>query len=272
MSAIRQDQVRLVHFDTRAQLRILLRCLFAFVLLWLGNNLCVHIFRNYQKVSGEHRGMPVDIKSVDPAIVKAESKQERIRPKVEIPVFNFLVHTVKKTDDGFSPSVGEDVIVVHTSDDKYCTVLRAVASKTPLQIVDGVSEFPFSAEALTTIVHWCDKNGIDGKGDTSFSLPVTHTDFAILLTSDWEKQFFANVVARHDGVDVYVSSINAAERYHVAGLLDFLIVALGCAIRGKSDTDILSVLHENASVTDEEVAAAKTQYPWFAAVTASVKA
>jgi hypothetical protein len=212
--------------------------------------------------------MPVDIKAVDPAIVKVESKQDRARPKPQGPVFVSFVQIVTKTDDGFVPAVSADShVVYHTTDDKYASVARTVASKTPLSTTTDVVEFPYTAEALVTLVHWCEKYGAQGVSETQFALPVTHTDLNVLLTSEWEKSFNNNILSRHDGADVLASSIIAAEGLKVKGLLDFLIVALGCAIRGKSDHDILATLHDSKPVEDDEISAAKKKYMWLEGVT-----
>ncbi|CUG94269.1 Hypothetical protein, putative [Bodo saltans] len=212
--------------------------------------------------------MPVDIKSVDPAIVKVESKQDRARPKPQGPVFVSFVQIVSKTEEGFNPAVTNDThIVFHTSDDKYASVARGVASKTPLSAAGDVVEFPYTAEALVTIVHWCEKFGTQGSSETQFALPVTHTDLNVLLTSEWEKSFNNNILSRHDGADILASSIIAAEGLKLNGLLDFLIVALGCSIRGKSDHDILATLHDSKTVEDDEISAAKKKYVWLEGVT-----
>lgn len=211
--------------------------------------------------------MPVDIKSVDPAIVKVESKQDRARPKPQGPVFTSLVQIVSKTDDGFAPAVSNDShVVFHTSDDKFASVSRVIASKSPIAIGSDVVEFPYTAEALATVIHWCEKNGT-GAGETTFAFPVTHTDLGMLLTTEWEKSFNSHVLSRHDGADVLASSIIAAEGLKLKGLLDFLIVALGCAIRGKSDHDILASLHDSKLVEDDEIAAAKKKYVWLEGAT-----
>jgi hypothetical protein len=217
--------------------------------------------------------MPVDIKTVDPAIVKAESKQDRVRPKPQGPVFTSFVQTITKVDESFSPSVnGESHVVFHTSDDKFVSVARAVASKAPVKIEGDVIEFPYTSEALMTIVHWCEKHGLNGAAETKFTLPVAHPDINTLLTSEWEKSFNAHVLSRHDGSDVLASSLIAAEGLGLSGLVDFLIVALGCAIRGKSDHDILAALHESKSVEDEEIEAAKKKYTWLESATTAKNA
>lgn len=216
--------------------------------------------------------MPVDLKAVDPAVVKAESKQERPRPKVLHPTFTFLTSPITKTENGFTPEVNAESLAVHTSDNKYFSVPRSILTKMPIKAIDtDVVEFAFSGEALTTVAHWCEKFGASGSSGTQFALPITHTDFTILLTSDWEKSFFSNVLSRHDGSDVFIPSINAAEALGLTGLLDFLIAALSCSIRGKSDSEILTVLHSSQPVDEAEIAVAKKQYSWFADATAPKK-
>eukprot|EP00331_Platyophrya_macrostoma_P021265 CAMPEP_0176446258 /NCGR_PEP_ID=MMETSP0127-20121128/24209_1 /TAXON_ID=938130 /ORGANISM="Platyophrya macrostoma, Strain WH" /LENGTH=178 /DNA_ID=CAMNT_0017832239 /DNA_START=45 /DNA_END=577 /DNA_ORIENTATION=- len=178
--------------------------------------------------------MPVDIKSVDPAIVKAGQAgqgSEIKRTKILPPPFQFLLQSLQKTEDGFSLPVSEDSVVIHTADDKYFSVNRAVLAKSPIKISSEVTEIPFSQEALAVIVHWCEKHGVDGKSESTFVLPVTHTDFNLILQSDWEKQFNTNILSRPDFSDVYIPSINAADSLGLTNLVDFLIVGLGCAIR-----------------------------------------
>lgn len=216
--------------------------------------------------------MPVDIKSVDPAIVKAGQAgqgSEIKRAKVQPPAFQYLLQAVQKTEEGFSTSAGADSAVIHTTDDKYFIVSRAVLAKTPIQVAEEVTEVPFAQEALAVIVHWCEKHGADGKAESTFASPVTHTDFSLILQSEWEKQFNTNILNRSDFVDVYIPSINAADALGLSHLVDFLVVALGCAIRGKGDTDILTVLHETNPVTDAELEAVASKHSWFASTVAA---
>ena len=217
--------------------------------------------------------MSVDIKTVDPAIVKAESKDSRPR---QVPVraqaaFPLSTRQVNKNEDGtYDQAINfETTVVVQTSDGKYSSLPRTVAALTPLDLTGPQEEavvFPFSSGVLASIVHWCEKYGKTGVAESKFTLPVLHTDFTTLLVSDWEKNYYSVVVNRHDSSDVFLGTVNAAEKYGLIGLLDFLVVALGCAIRGKSDAEILAVLQQK-SIPDEELAKVQETYKWFGAAT-----
>jgi hypothetical protein len=220
--------------------------------------------------------MSVDIKAVDPAIVGAKTEAKEVRPR-QVPVraqaaFPLSTRLVNKNEDNtFDPAVDfTSTVVVQCADGKFSSLPRAVAAIAPLDLSGQAEEpvvFPFSSGVLASIVHWCEKYGKGGSSESKFTLPVLHTDFTTLLVSEWDKNFYSAVVNRHDGSDVFLGSINAAEKLGMNGLLDFLVVALGCAIRGKSDAEILSVLQQKA-IPDEEIAKVGETYKWFAAATA----
>jgi hypothetical protein len=218
--------------------------------------------------------MSVDIKTVDPAIVKAESKVEarpRQVPLRTLAAFPLSTRQVNKNEDGtFDQAIDFSVTAVfQCSDGKFSSLSRAIAAITPLDLSGPQEEaivVPFSSGVLGSIVHWCEKYGKTGAAESKFSLPVLHTDFTTLLASDWEKNFYTSVVNRHDGSDVFLGTISAAEKFGMTGLVDFLVVALGCAIRGKSDAEILAVLQQKSD-PEEETAKINETYKWFAAAT-----
>jgi hypothetical protein len=214
---------------------------------------------------------------VDPAI-KPDLKEVRPRPMMPplrvLPSFPLSTQKVTKNEstDAFEPAVDfTTTVVVQCADGKFATVPRAAAATTPLDLSSNAQDapvpFPFSFGVLGSIVHWCEKYGKNGSCESKFALPVLHTDFNVLLSSEWEKNFFNVVINRHDGSDVFFGSMNAAEKFGMNGLLDFLVVALGCSIRGKSDTEILTVLQQKP-IPDEEIGKIGESYKWFAEATA----
>jgi len=213
-----------------------------------------------------------DIAAVDPAIVKAsESKgaNAAAAPKKAYtpPPLVLATRTVLKHEDGsFNPPVNaEEEIIFATSDGRFAVVEKKVLATTPFasSSTEPVA-FAYPVEVLTALVHWCQQYGVSGKAVSAFPSPVvTHTDFTLLLTVEWEKTFFQQLVARHDASETFLGLINAAEKFRMEGLLNFLCVALGCAIRGKSDEEALMTLHEFKAVSDDEIAAASKAYPWL---------
>jgi len=227
-----------------------------------------------------------DLTKVDTAVLKAEKgrtpafdskgdKAER-RPASSAPkpapTFPVSTRSVNKNEAGGFDNVNADTeLVVQCSDGKYGAIDRSVAAKAPFlgATATGSVDFPFSFDVLASLVFWCEKYGAQGVSESkpNFTNPVLHTDtgFNSILASDWEKYYYNSILNRHDSSDVFLGSINAAEKFGLAGLLDFLIVAFSCTIRGASDSDILSALHQSTPITDDEIANIKTVYPWYPA-------
>lgn len=217
--------------------------------------------------------MPADLTAVDPAIVKmseskAPAQARQARPAPPPLVLATTIVTKTGEEGAFVPAVNlTEQQVFATSDGRFAAVSKAAVAKAPFLGAASEAEptpFPYSAEVLTALVHWVQQRGVTGKTTAVFPTPViTHTDFTLLLTDDWEKTFYNQLVARHDAPETFLGLINAAEKYQVEGLLTFLVVALGCAVRGKSDEEVLATLHEFKAVTNEELAAASKTYGWL---------
>ena len=251
--------------------------------------------------------MSKDLKNVDPAVVKAaevaQSGSQRSRPPAAQIVradsgaeelrnphsrhklakaVPSSVRLVKRSEEGsYSPPIlsPNDIVLIHTHDNKYATIPKDVAAKCPLPpsdapaaaAADSVSaaavaaalpivRFPFSSDALINVVYWCEKYGKDGRSSTVFAHPATHTDFSFMTSDDWEK-YFGTIVAKND--TSLLETIHAAESLKIGGLVDFLAQVIGCVIRGKGDEELMAHLSEMQPASEEELANVANKYPWL---------
>ena len=215
-----------------------------------------------------------DLQNVDPAVVamKAEKPPAKtLRVPVKQPTFPLSTRFVAFDEESktYTPTVNFETNAIVKCTDKYASVPRDSLKNTPVDAKEGeeIAEFPFPGEVFASIVHWCEKYGKDGKCESTFPQPVTHTDFTILLANDWEKNYYSRVLLQHDSSEVLFGTINAAEKFAMDGLLEFCIVGLSCTIRGKSDQDIMSTMHQSKDFTTEELASVDSKYTWFNEIT-----
>ena len=214
--------------------------------------------------------MSQDLANVDPAVLASKTEKPMAKPMraaVKQPTFPLSTRFVALDEETktYTPSVNFETHALVKCSDKTACVPRDSLAKTSVKALDGeeAAEFAFPGDVLASVVHWCEKYEKDGKSDSTFPKPTTHTDFTILLSNDWEKNYYTRVLLQHDSSEVMFGTINAAEKFGMEGLLDFCVVALGCTIRGKSDQDIMTTLHQTTAFTAEELAAAGNKYSWL---------
>lgn len=203
-------------------------------------------------------------------------------PKVEKPKSSAIRCRVVKTEANAEEGVAASTtfpdvdftthIVVHTAaDNEYIALPRASASNIPT-----LGSIPAAPEAATTPVvvnmlalhsgaliainEWIEKKGPNGVSTTVFANPVTHTEPAQLLNDEWEISFSKGLL--RDGESI-IGCINFAEKHGLKGLQQFAIVALSCALRGKTAHEMAVAMgHGDAdNFTDAEIAAGRAAFP-----------
>lgn len=221
--------------------------------------------------------MAVNLKDIDPAVVQDKAKQPAPQPapKKDIPVSSFVVSSA--TNDEDDPILKQNVdhgsmCFVSTIDSKVIAVPRAVAAKMPVvapvladQAADDHSPIPIdtSANAAIAVAHWIEYTGsASGKTETAMPDQVLYTDMNAFLLTDWEKDFDHRILTRDSETLLRVT--NFAERNGMSGLLDFCVVALSCAIRGKSNHEVMVALCcDGEEMADEDIQAGTGAYPWI---------
>lgn len=209
-----------------------------------------------------------DLKEVDPAVISTRVA----RPKASKPQFPLSAFEVVKVEENFSPKVNwADQLVVECPDEKYVCLPRASAAKLPTlgeQLAalpadaEAIAKFEYPANVLAAINHWVEKHGKDGK-PLVFQMPCTHTDFNVLITDDWQKNFFNEVLNREDSTETLIGTMNASEKFGMEGLCEFCLVGFSCLVRGKSEAHVLHALQQSTEVADTEIDQMKAMYPWF---------
>lgn len=213
----------------------------------------------------------------DPAIIASKERRPPQPRAVPVPTPSVLapplLTTRRDAETGeFAPPINAAVQCVYaTADGIFAVVPRSSAERLPVPpAAEGETAFPFSFETLSAIYTWAEKFGVAGAAPSPFAVKSNFIDFTLLLTTDWEKQFFRDMLATGHTAARLVATINAAEHFKMEGLLTFCITALGCALRSRSEEDTLKFMGAGeAPVSDAERAAVKSDYPWFAATTAA---
>ena len=208
-----------------------------------------------------------DLKLVDSAVVVASKHQPKKVP-ISFPVSTQIVQFNEETNSTIPPVNREVTSLFKCTDKKYAAVPHSALQKTKIAGVDDLTVFPFSSEVLVAVVHWCEKYGTEGSAESRFAHPVTHLEFESMLSTEWDKQFFERHLQRHDTTEVLIGVTNVAEKYSILGLLNFCVVAIGCAVRSATEEEILTLLHQSTSITAEEVSELPATYPWLKALTA----
>merc|ERR1711964_132028 len=214
-------------------------------------------------------------KDIDPAIVSsAADKPKQAPPKREIPVASKML-TPKVNEDApdAAPKYEYDTAancLVATIDSKVIAMPRALAAKVPVvgviladQPADDHSPIPIgtSASAAIAIAHWVEHVGSpSGKSESVAPEEIVYTDMTSFLATDWEKDFDTRMLTAES--DTLLRVINFAEQNGMIGLLDFCVAALSCALRGKSNHEMMvAMCVDGEEMSAEEIQAGKEAYP-----------
>jgi hypothetical protein len=230
--------------------------------------------------------MSVNLKDIDPAVVASAGEKPKTAPpppappKKEIPVTSKVLKNVNADEESEEPPKYETDNKVNcqvtTIDNKVVAVPRTVAAKVPVisgiladQAADDATPIPINttASALIAIAHWVEHIGnASGKAETPLPTVCLYSEMSAFLGTDWEKDFDTRLLTAEN--DTLIRVTNFAEQNGMIGLLDFCVVALSCAIRGKSTHEMLMALaDEGDELTPEEIAAGKAAYPWVNDIT-----
>jgi hypothetical protein len=225
--------------------------------------------------------------AADPAVVSAKptaakpAQAHREPPKPEKPKSSALVTMVVKSPAGDNTYPEVDFathVVVHTAlDGEYVSVPRASARNIPGLVVPAEGADPkapvvidvssLHAPALIALNEWIEKKGTSGVSTAPFSNPVTHTEIAQLTADEWEKDFSKNLLKSGEAI---LGCINFAEKNGMKGLHQFAIVALSCALRGKSEHEMALAMGHNADAFSEsEITQGRAAFPEAFALTKS---
>lgn len=231
------------------------------------------------------------IKDLDPAIVSASQDGGRAAaaaaaaaaPKKPlpppIPVTGMVLATGAVGEDGTAPP---KLIINHathcafsTGDGKFVGLPRATAGLVPGITVpaepEAIGQTTDGSAVLVAVHHWQEKYAARGgvaaaTAPTKFARPVTHTEMS-QLASEWEKDFHDRLLM-HEHETVF-GVIKFCEAHKLESLLDFAIVSLSCALRGKSEDEMmLAMCQHGEKFTPEELDAAAAKHAWFSAITA----
>ena len=214
--------------------------------------------------------MSVDLASVDPAVV---STQAKAAPKAAAPTFPPPTGVIIRDDpealDSFN---AETHVAVKCTDDCVVFLPKESALNIPF-IADQAKADPknvtvkFRGSVVVAINHWIEKKGVDGKPSVAFARPILHTDICMLLEDEWEKNFVRTVLLTT--VENCTLVLNAAEKTGLTQLQEFALVSLSCALRGKTEGELMHALGRIENFGDEDLEAVDRAYPWFKEVTAA---
>lgn len=168
-------------------------------------------------------------------------------------------------------------VVVCCSDHKCVEVPKNLVPACTFLVRDegkpGMYRFDFPAVVLENLVHWTAQYGINGQATSALVKPCIYRDFDYVTTNSWDRTFYKHNLSSSMNEKYYLPTMNAAEKYGIQGLLDFMVVALGCRLRsGEDDSALLELLglDANAHITQEDLDAVDTDYPWIAEATKPV--
>nr|CCC91794.1 conserved hypothetical protein [Trypanosoma congolense IL3000] len=159
--------------------------------------------------------------------------------------------------------------VVHCSDGKYAEVPKNQMDRLKfLEKVDDDAdiEFEYPEAVLESLALWSLKYGMDGVATGGSVRPCIYRNVQYILKDEWEKEFFTSRLANDLNVIHYLQTINAAEKYGMKGLHDFLCVCLSCKFRSEEDGELihkLMGLSDLVEVGDEELEEATKRYAWL---------
>jgi hypothetical protein len=224
----------------------------------------------------------VNPKDIDPAIVSsAADKPKPAPPKREIPIASkVLVPKVDEENPDAAPKYDATDFAVNclvsTIDSKLIEMPRALAVKVPVvsvlladQAADDHTPIPVgtSASAAVAIAHWVEHVGsASGKSETPMPEEILYVDMSSFLTTDWEKDFDTRLLTAES--DTLLRVINFAEQNGMIGLIDYCVAALSCALRGKSNHEMMvAMCVDGEEMASEEIQAGKEAYPWIAEIT-----
>ncbi|RNF02474.1 uncharacterized protein Tco025E_08622 [Trypanosoma conorhini] len=159
--------------------------------------------------------------------------------------------------------------VVHCSDGKYVEVPREVSEKcTFIEKTDDetIPEFDYPAAVLENLVCWTEHYGMDGVAESEIVRPCIYRNILHVLKNKWDNGFFVFRLTSELNIGHYLQTINAAEKFNMKGLHDFLCVGLSCKLRNEEDTEIIQKIMgipADEEVEPEDIEKATTRYPWL---------
>lgn len=206
--------------------------------------------------------------AADPAIVSAKAQvQKKSTPAYELKVDKYkasaTIARVWKGEGGAISFPDVDAvasIVVHTTaDNEYVVLPRAAAKNIPgLKVPDApaasteddapkpqvsvVNVDGLYSSALIAINQWIEKKGVSGASTANFSNPITHTEVGQITPDEWERDFSKHLFKSGEAI---IGCINFGEKNNMKGLQQFATVALSCALRGKSEHEMVVAMGRN---------------------------
>ncbi|KEG08993.1 hypothetical protein DQ04_06031000 [Trypanosoma grayi] len=160
-------------------------------------------------------------------------------------------------------------LIVNCSDGKHIEVPKAVATKCKfIEPVDdeSIAEFEYPAAVLENLVCWTEKYGMDGVAESEIARPCIYRNILHVLKSKWDAGYFESRVTNDLAIGFCLQTINAAEKYNMKGLVDFLCVGLCCKFRSDEESELihkLMGLPETVEITPEDLESVNSRYSWF---------
>lgn len=155
-------------------------------------------------------------------------------------------------------------IGVHCIDGGVFNIGAAMLEELPfLNKEDDKISFDFPLVVLQNLVKWISQYKINGTSQSKLVVPCLFQNFSYVTTDPWDKIFFLEVTSAKNA-KYFIPTINAAEKYNITGLMEFLCVGLGCKLRGQDEDvkEILGVSNE-LNFSEEELMNVSHDYAWF---------
>lgn len=163
-----------------------------------------------------------------------------------------------------SSTTGNSSVVVHCSDDQIFLLEESLCSQLPFLKKEGDKvTFDFPSVVLSNLIQWISHYSIDGVAKSKMVVPCLFRSFSYVTADEWDRIFFEQLTSGERS-QYFIPTINAAEKYNLSGLQEFLCMGLGCKLRGQDDDvkDILGLEH-SMDFTEEELMKVSEDYKWF---------
>lgn len=161
-------------------------------------------------------------------------------------------------------------ILVHCSDDKYVELPKEESKFFPFipqpENDEHIPEFEYPSATLEHLACWSFKYGMNGWPASELVRPCIYRDFSYVVTDEWDNHFFRQGLWAASDQRFYVTTMVAAEKFQMTGILDFMTVCFGCTLRREEDAtithDIMGV-DRDTKISDDDLNEAANEYPWF---------
>lgn len=157
-----------------------------------------------------------------------------------------------------------DLAKVRCADDKFVTFAKSELKKFPfIEEAGDALSFDFSSEVLDNLIKWSFNYSFDGEAASKFTRPCIFVDFAYLASNEWDKKYF-ELITSEKRLMHFVSTLNAAEKYKMNGLVDFLCIVFSCKLRAHiDDGKAMLGIPKGIEFSEEDLQKVSDDYSWF---------